>query len=229
MPTKSTFGKEIIYPIFLECCQYTENVFWENLFENLSYGKTPRGAYISKNFLCCSYKGREFNYKIERKKPEILYNDVYTLLNEKLGVLSQKQKQEKRKNFREIERNIRDNRLDWSNIKKDNVKQSLYQKYVIDMKQKHNLNKKQTKYLMSLIKISTLLQKVVKSDIKYEGNRIIQIDGIEFEDNKVKLTRDFSFESNIENNLEKLKYNPQPKRMKTEWDKYIKTLLKRKL
>ena len=67
MPIK----REIVYPIFLECCQFTDDKFWENVFEDLAYGKTPYGTYISKDFLCCSYKKKEFSYKIEKKLPHI--------------------------------------------------------------------------------------------------------------------------------------------------------------
>ena len=91
MPIK----REIIYPIFLECCQFADNIFWETIFEDLAYGKAPSGTYISKDFLNCSYKNKEFSYKIERKDPEIIYNDIYKLLTEKLGILSQKEKMQK--------------------------------------------------------------------------------------------------------------------------------------
>jgi hypothetical protein len=50
MPAK----REIAYPVFLEACQYTEDAYWENIFEELAYGKAPYGTYISKDFLCCS-------------------------------------------------------------------------------------------------------------------------------------------------------------------------------
>ena len=84
--------KEIIYPVFLECCQYTNDIFWENIFEDLAYGKTPYGTYISKDFLCCNYKDKEFSYKIEKKPSNQLYSDIYGLLHKKLGLLSQRDK-----------------------------------------------------------------------------------------------------------------------------------------
>ena len=37
MPIK----KEIIYPVFLECCEFSSDTFWANVFEDLAYGKTP--------------------------------------------------------------------------------------------------------------------------------------------------------------------------------------------
>ena len=46
MPIK----KDIVYPGFIECLQFTEDIFWENIFEDLAYGKTPYGTYISKDF-----------------------------------------------------------------------------------------------------------------------------------------------------------------------------------
>ena len=75
--------KEILYPVFLECLQFINDAFWENIFEDLAYGKTPYGTYINKDFLCCNYKNKEFSYKIEKKDPKTLYNDIYSLLGNK--------------------------------------------------------------------------------------------------------------------------------------------------
>ena len=61
------YVKKLVYPIFLNCCQYTDDIFWEDIFADLAFGKPPLGTYISKDFLCCSLKQKEFNYKIENK------------------------------------------------------------------------------------------------------------------------------------------------------------------
>ena len=47
---------ELVYPFFLKCCEYTDDIFWKFVFEDLAYGKSPYGTYITKNFLCCNYK-----------------------------------------------------------------------------------------------------------------------------------------------------------------------------
>ena len=101
--------KKIVYPIFLECCQYTNSIFWENIFENLAYGKAPYGSYISENFLCCSYKQKEFNYKIEKKDSETVYKEVFSLLTNSLGIFSQQEK---------VENDIKNSRKNWNDIKK---------------------------------------------------------------------------------------------------------------
>ena len=38
---------DMIYPIFIDCMRYTDDIFWKNTFEELSYGKCPYGIYIS--------------------------------------------------------------------------------------------------------------------------------------------------------------------------------------
>ena len=104
---RKMYMKKIVYPIFLECCQYTNDIFWENIFENLAYGKPPYGSYISKNFLCCSYEQKEFNYKIEKKDSKTVYEEVFSLLTNRLGIFSH---QEKVKKINDIK--------NWNDIKK---------------------------------------------------------------------------------------------------------------
>ena len=146
-----TIKKEIRYPIFLECCQYSNDIFWENIFEDLAYGKTPYGTYISKGFLCCNYKDKEFSYKIEQKDSEQLYNDIYLLLAKKLGLLSHQDKLNKKIDFQNIEDEIKEGRKNWNSIKKKNSKDLLIENYVITMKNKYFLSMKQSKYLLSII------------------------------------------------------------------------------
>ena len=82
----------------MECCKYTDDNFWKFIFEDLAYGKSPYGTYITKNFLCCNYKGKEFSYKIDlNKESKILYDEIFNILHNKFGLLSQKDKLKCRK------------------------------------------------------------------------------------------------------------------------------------
>jgi hypothetical protein len=185
MPAK----KEIIYPFFLECCQHADDSFWEEIFQDLAYGKTPCGVYINKDFLCCSYKGKEFSYKIERKNSIELYKDIYTLLTERLGILSQREKNKKRFDFRRFEKDIKELRHEWTNIRRKYVKDVLYEKYVIEMKKKYCLSVKQCKYLLAVIIISIMFRTINTKDIYYQNDEIQHIDGIVFEEGKIILQR----------------------------------------
>ena len=133
MPLK----KEIVYPIFLECCQYTTDTFWENVFEDLAYGKTPYGTYISRDFLCCSYRKKDFSYKIERKETRKVYEEVHNLLVNKLGLISPQERVKQKKLFDEYENSMRFSRDSWSSIRKKSVKELLIELFVPRMKNKY--------------------------------------------------------------------------------------------
>lgn len=214
--------KEIIYPIFLECCQYTNDIFWENIFEELAYGKTPYGTYISKDFLCCNYKDKEFSYKIEKKKSIQLYNDIYSLLSKKLGLLSPRDKMKKKIDFYNIEEEIKESRKNWTSIRKKNIKDLLIENYVIDMKNKYSLTVKQSKYLLSVIFIAMIFKVITVKDIKYENGKIDNIEGIDIEKKKINLRRDIYNVDSTANRCIIIDSNL----MSDNWNKYITSIKK---
>ena len=91
-------------------------------------------------------------YKIEKKEPKLLYNDIYFLLLNKLGLLSNKDKIKNKLDFYNINNN-KDN-TSWSCIRKKNIKDLLLENYVINIKNKYSLSIIQTKYLLSILFIS---------------------------------------------------------------------------
>ena len=219
MPIK----KEIVYPIFLECCELIEDTFWKNVFEDLAYGKCPYGSYISKDFFCCNYKNKEFSYKIEKKDTNVLYNDIYDLLVKKLGLLSHKDKIKKKVDFVTLENSIKEYRKNWSNIRKKNIKDLLIENYVISMKNKYSLTIKQARNLLSLIFIGMVFKVITVKDIIYEDGIISNIDGISFKNNEVILERDvYDFQINSSNSFIIL----EKKMMSDTWEKYLDSLKK---
>ena len=217
-----TIKKEILYPIFLECFEFTTDSFWENVFEDLAYGKTPYGTYINKNFLCCNYKNKEFSYKIEKKDPEQLYNDVYNLLAKKLGLLSVTDKLNKKIDFNNIEEDLKNTRKSWNNIRKKNIKDLLIENYVINMKNKYKLSVIQSRKLISTIFIGLIFKVFLVKDINYNNGVIESIDGITFEDNKVILERNIY---DIENDYRKYILIDKTF-MSDNWEKYLNNLQK---
>lgn len=216
MPIK----KDIVYPIFIECLQFTEDIFWENIFEDLAYGKTPYGTYISKDFLCCKYKKKDFSYKIERKDPKILYEEVYNLLANKLGLLSNTEKIKKKKMINELETNLKHSGKNWVDIKKKNTKETLIELYVAKMKNKYSLSIAQSRYLLSIIFVAMVFKVISNKDIEYENGVIHNIKGIDFIKRQIIVEKDLynlevSFAPDIvlDKNL-----------MSDSWEKYLKDL-----
>jgi hypothetical protein len=171
--------------------QFTSDTFWKTVFEDLAYGKTPYGAYISKDFLCCGYKDKDFSYKIERKDPKKVYDEVYHLFHRRLGILSSKERNKRKIDFNKIEEDVQDDKKKWSDIKKKNIKDLLIEMYVIKMQKKHSLSVKQARYLLSLIFIAMVFKVITSKDIHYTNGEIQNIDGINFSKHK------FIFDRNI--------------------------------
>ena len=210
MPIK----REIVYPVFLECLEYTDDIFWKSIFEDLAYGKAPHGTYINKGFLCCSYKGKEFSYKLERKDPEILWNELYQILTDKIGIFSQKEKKDQKLAFSEMQKLLKSEN---SNSRRKNSKDMLFQKYAIEMKREHNLSIKQTKYLLSIISICLLFKTITTKDIIIEDEKIISINGIDIENGEVILKKPFCNGDNI------IKEQPEKplNLMNKNWELYL--------
>ena len=126
-----TIGNKLVYPIFLQCCDYTLDNFWKYIFEDLAYLKTPYGIYLQRDYICCNYKGKEFNYKIDiSKSPKTLFNDIYKLFNKRFELLSEKDKLNRRDLFEHS-----DNLKNLELIKKKHKYESILQ-FVISMRKK---------------------------------------------------------------------------------------------
>lgn len=232
-----TLKKELVYPFFLEVCAFIlekkgGDFFWESIFHDLAFGKCPHGTYIRSfathsthtDSLCCSYKGKEFSYRLERKEPDILFDEISHLLKTNIGILSQKEKNKKRINFHEFEKTIKESRKVWQTIKKKNVKDDLYEKYVIDMKKKHNLNMKDTKYLLSLIMTAISFKTISSKDIEYDDDRIVNIKNIIIENGEIKLKNSLTNEGN--KNLFSEEKTDKTVYMRDNWKRYIRDLSK---
>ena len=216
------FRRDIIYPWVLNCCKFCSDSYWENIFEDLAYGHPPYGTYISRDFLCCNYKKRDFSYKIEDKDPLKLYNDIYNLLKNRLGLLSRQDKAQKQLDFQSTEETLKNARKNWSDIRKKNTKDLLIEQYVIRMKQKNKLNLKQTRFLYSIISIAIVFKVITSSDIEYDNGIINNIKCIDFHNKKVIITKDLYSTS--------VGFLPEividKKVMAEQWDKYLKELRK---
>ena len=181
--------KEIVYPFFIECCKYTDDAFWKSIFEDLAYSTTPYGVYVNKDFLTCSYKDKEFSYKIQKKDPKELYEDIYSIFKNKLGLMSRDEIIKKKIDVDNMKEDIR-TYTDWSNLKKKNIKDLLIEKYALSMKSKYSLTLPQTRHLVSIIFLAFIFKVITSEDITIKNGIIEQIEGIDFEHGKILMIKD---------------------------------------
>jgi len=207
---------ELLYPVFLECCSFTTDAYWTSIFNDLAYGRTPYGAYISKGFLCCNYKGKGFSYKIEKKPVDLLFREVYALFTDRMGLMSYTETESKKKEFYSTP----DSKAQWTSIRKKYSKDVLLEKYVIDLKHKHEMSLHDAKSLLSIICIALLFKTILTTDIEIADGKISHIDGITIaNDGKPNTDKLFKYKEG---------YVPiniiQPEQMSEYWGKYMKRL-----
>ena len=211
--------RELIYPFFIECIAYTTDPYWKSIFEDLAHGISPYSTYINRDVIMCNYKDREFAYKIQRKPTDTLYNEIFDLFKKKLGLLSPSEILSNRNdmNYDDVVCN------DWSLIKKKNIRETLVERYVIEMKNKFALTIQQAKYLNDIIFLSLVLRVLVPSDIIIKNGMIESVNGVHFETGKI--TFDYNI-YDIQLSCQQPEFIIEENLMAANWYKFLNTLRK---
>lgn len=184
--------KEIIHPIFLKLASSMEDTFWKYIYEDLSYGKCPYGIYIQNEYICCFIKGKEFSYRIDEEKKEVL-EEIHNLLKNRAGILSDKEKIKQKEDF------FQKKSIQKKNINKKFLRENLIQNFILKKGKQYNIKLEHQKNLISFLYIAFLFKSITISDIHFENSEIISIDGIEFTDNKISIQKRL-LQDNIQQN-----------------------------
>lgn len=209
--------RELIYPCFLSCTEFTEDDYWKNIFEDLSFGITPSGTYISKKYIISNVKNKEFVYKINiEMDSETIFWDVYNLFSDKLGLKSV-QEIEEYKNTIDSSEIIFNS---WNSIKKKSIRDSIIINYVTEQSAKYNLSRIKTRELLNMINLGILLKFISNKNILYEDGVIHDIEGFEFSDG------DFNFIKTNEYTSNQIEYNKYNITLSELWVKFIEILIK---
>jgi hypothetical protein len=222
----SKSNNEILFPIFLHCVEYSLDKFWGKIFEDLSYGKTPYGVYFNRDCLCCG-KGKtgESTHILDTKDPEQLHDNVYRLLNGTMGIMSPDERLKKQQDFIDIEEANKSNLNKWSDIKKKTTKDLLIELFAVEMKRTHNLNIKQTRYLISFICMAILFKSITPYHIEMDNGRIVNIIGIDFTDSHMDFDLEL-YSAELDESTTGVSGDLRVK-MIENWEKYIFGLKKK--
>jgi hypothetical protein len=136
------------------------------------------GTYISKDLLISCIKGKEFTFVLSDS--EGLYNDLYSLLNVKLGIFSNKEYKEKLAIFQSFQDKIKNDNECWAKIRKKNIKDLILDKYIIENMKKYSLGYSLIKKTLALIYLSLQFKLIGNKDIEFIQGKIVRINGIDF-------------------------------------------------
>jgi|LauGreDrversion2_6_1035139.scaffolds.fasta_scaffold00703_6 hypothetical protein len=213
--------KTIFYPIFIKCLAFINDPFWRFVYEDMAYGRCPYGLYLQKNYLCCSIKNKEFSYKIEpEKNPEEIYNETYSLLKQRVGLLSEKEKLAQReKAFRNRLTNKKD---EWVSVKKKMIRDTLLENFVLQKSNNFDLSVNVAKKILSLLIIGLMFKTLNSKDIFYSNGFIQDINGFVFQPKKVFITKNIYSNKTLKSTEED---NSTIKLMNSYWPQYLSDMM----
>jgi hypothetical protein len=183
----------IIFPIFEACSKYTLDTYWQELFAEFASNKFPKGIkYDSKKHTLYVKKENGLGHTalLLPKEPEKAYTKIINLIKSNLNLRSQRDLYFLQEEFEQTKKDniVITNVKEWKKIKSKVTKERLLFDFLYSLVEKYSLNMKEKKHLFSVITLSFLFKTLISDDIVYEGGRVINIKGLQFD----KLTRSFS-------------------------------------
>lgn len=193
--TRNRGKKEVIFPIFQECCKIVDDDFWKSLYEELSYGKYPKGLYIKGHDLCNTNKRKFFAYNFLYKEAKEIIEDIHKLILENTNIYSNKDKKNKKKDIEKFKADIQShiNVEKFSMIKKKSIRELMITNFVIDMQKKYKLKWSEARNLLNIIQMGFIEKTISSNDVIFKDGKIKKIKGITYDgesfinENKSKL------------------------------------------
>lgn len=219
--------RDVVNPVFLNCCQHTVDKYWENIFREIAYGNTPYGSYVHNSTFCCKSKnGVVVSILIDENNTQKTHDDIYNAIKTNLNIQSPTERMQTIHEFDKTEEEMKTIRNNWSDIKKKNVKDLLVDIFTIKMSKNYNLSLQQSRYLRSIIHTGILFKAIEANDIIMENGNIKSIVGIYFSDKNIRFDLDL-YNSEISDTVHNNDTTKQ--RMSKLWDKYITNLENKKI
>ena len=216
--------RELQYPVILQCCSYANDTYWENILEEIAYGRAPYHTYIANDSLTSSTKNGEFCINLAVNpdtSPEDMCNKICNTLREKVGIMSRMERIQSKERFNSHESRLHRSQDDWSMLKKKNLKDLLVENYIVRMKDKHELSVAEARKALSLIFVAMVFKVITQKDIHYYDGKIHDIEGISFSNNKIVMEREI-YNTEKDHNVQLIM---DKNLMSSYWDKYRNSAL----
>ena len=199
---------QVIYPVFVECCQYVSDSYWETIFMNLATNNpTSCQLSIQKNNIVSTKTDNSFEYCFEGVDAKTIYTDLKSLV--------------------QIEST--DTKTcgydDWSSIRKKGIKDLLVEMFVIDKQREYELSVEQSRHLLSFVLLSIAIKTIDSDMITLSDDKIQDIKGISFEKGSITISDDF--DTDIDVDMSYRNVAQKENNMNTEWEKHLTNLRKK--
>jgi hypothetical protein len=170
---------EVIYPIFAEASELTEDRFWKSILNDASIGKFPKVFYFVNGTLSYKLKNKIVTVNIDMKNARNALDILCTFMRDRAGILSDIDMIEKNKEQRIRMSIIADVEINsWSQIKCKTHRSILIAKIVSSISNIYDLDKNASSNLEDLIRLGILAGYFNNTTIHVENGYITGIDGL---------------------------------------------------
>lgn len=220
---RATPGK-IVYPLFQECAQYTLDAFWQQVFQDCARGKFPKGCspdQQGETLIIRSKNGTNkavINYKLSESEnsPEKIFKDLKILFQDHLNIKSMIDREEIRAELDEICKSLQESFSgNWQQIKRKKIKDPIIRRYILDLKERHQLNDRETAEVAQLIKLGFLFNWISNENVIYQDQQIVDIETLQFNEED----RTFHLEEQITTCTRE--YKPKLFKLANLWEKFL--------
>lgn len=214
--------KRIIYPIFDECTQFTLDPYWKQVFGECSRGRFPRGSGIDSEGKIVYFRNKVntnrnyVSYRI-KKKPEQTFKDLKRLFQEQLDFKSNIDRLEIRAELDDICKDLQESYTGtWQKIKRKKIRDPIIRRFILDLKDKYDLDNKETAEVAQIIKLGFLFNWIANDQVVYQDQHIQDIKTLRFDPEE----RTFILEE--PNAQYKREYKPKLYKLSDLWEKHLK-------
>ncbi len=206
-----------LFPIFLECKEWTLDPYWQEIFTQCSVGKFPKGLRMTKDGSLIVFNGKTREIVSLDAEPFDVFQIMMKIFKEKLCLISDRDIKKQKKEVQKLKEELKEGyQGTWKQIKPKQIKNTLLLNFVIASQKKYNLSQKDAERLLSTIKLGFIFKTITSDDVDYSDGVINGINGLTFYENG-------TFELNIlDSSEEKLEKTIESSKISTIVEKYIK-------
>ena len=159
---------ECLFPIFLECKEWTLDPYWQEVFINCSMGKFPKGLRMSKDGSLILFNGKTREIISLDGEPLDVFKTMIKIFKEKMGLISDRDIVKQKKEISILKEKLKEGyEGTWKQIKPKKTRNILLLNFVIDCKKEYNLTQKEAEKLMSLIRLGFIFKTISSDSIDY--------------------------------------------------------------
>ena len=171
------------FPTIFEARSFSLDPYWQDLLEQCSQGKFPRGVKPSRENSLAIFSGTKSREIIALSSdPLETFKTMMDIFKNKLGLTSDRDQHRQRNELIELRTRLKlDTECTWKSIKNKRLRNKILLNFVLTCQTKYHLTASETTQLFSLLHLGLTFKSITSNDIDYRDGVIHSIAGLDFD------------------------------------------------